>query len=95
MHLRSAAKNLRKSLKRREWNRHKRSVAKTYGKRVLAAVAAGDLVKAKGELAMTMKVLDKAAKARAIHPNAASRRKSALSRAVFALEKKSAGATRS
>jgi len=95
MHLRSAAKNLRKSLKRREWNRNKRSVAKTHGKRVLAAVATGDVAKAKGELAIAMKKIDKAAKARAIHPNAASRRKSALSRAVATLEKKGAAPARS
>ena len=84
-HLASAWKNMRKSAKRRQWNKARRSEAKTYLKRVQAAVAAGD---AKKELRLAMKKLDKAAKRRAIHPNSAARHKSVLSRAVAALATK-------
>jgi len=86
-HLASAAKNLRKSEKRRLWNKAKKSTAKTHAKRVMAAVAAGDVAKARAELALAMKKLDKAARTRAIHPNSAARHKSVLSRAVAALAK--------
>ena len=89
-HLPSAWKNMRKSAKRRAWNKARRSEAKTYLKRVRAAVAAGDVAKAREELRAAMKKLDKAAKRRAIHPNAAARQKSVLSRAVAALEKTAA-----
>ncbi|MGH7149475.1 MAG: 30S ribosomal protein S20, partial [Planctomycetota bacterium] len=41
-HLASAWKNMRKSAKRRQWNKARRSEAKTYLKRVHAALAAGD-----------------------------------------------------
>jgi len=89
-HLLSASKNMRKSAKRRVWNKARRSEAKTYLKRVRAAVAAGDVAKARVELRAAMKKLDKAAKRRAIHPNSAARHKSILSRAVAALEKTAA-----
>jgi small subunit ribosomal protein S20 len=87
-HLASAWKNMRKSAKRRQWNKARRSEAKTYLKRVQAALAAGDAKKAGEELRLAMKKLDKAAKRRAIHPNSAARHKSVLSRAVAALAKK-------
>jgi small subunit ribosomal protein S20 len=93
-HLASGYKNLRKSARRRVWNKARRSEAKTYAKRVAAAIAAGDLPRAKAELRIAMKKLDKAAKRRAIHPNSASRHKSVLSRAVAALESKAAPARR-
>ena len=87
--LASAEKNLRKSLKRRLWNKGKRSAAKTHAKRVMAAVAAGDVAKARAELVLATKKLDKAARTRAIHPNSAARHKSVLARAVAALAKQS------
>ena len=89
-HLASGLKNMRKSAKRRLWNKGRRSEAKTYVKRLQAALAAGDVAKAKEELRLATKKLDKAAKRRAIHPNSAARHKSILSRAVAGLVKTAA-----
>ncbi|HET6202767.1 MAG TPA: 30S ribosomal protein S20 [Planctomycetota bacterium] len=89
-HLASAWKNMRKSAKRRQWNKARRSEAKTYVKRFRAALSAGDVAKAREELRLAMKTLDKAAKRRAIHPNSAARHKSVLSRALAGLAKTAA-----
>lgn len=89
-HTRSAAKRLRQSKKNNTRNRDVRNAFKTYMKRVMAAVKAGDLAKAKAELPETMRKIDKAAKAHAIHHNNAARKKAQVARAVATLEKKGA-----
>jgi len=78
----SAVKAHKQSLARRERNRFKRARLRTAIKQLRAAVEAGDLEKARGLLPSTVSLLDRTAKIRAIHPEAASRTKSRLNRLV-------------
>jgi small subunit ribosomal protein S20 len=78
----SATKAHRQSLIRRERNRYKRTRLRTAIKNLRAAVADGDVDRARGLLPMTVSLLDRTAKTRAIHPSAAGRTKSRLSRLV-------------
>ncbi|WOO41412.1 30S ribosomal protein S20 [Rubellicoccus peritrichatus] len=74
----SALKNIRKSNKLQEHNRHVRSTLKTLAKKVNAAE--GD--EASKAAAAYISALDKAAKRGIIHANKASRHKSALASKV-------------
>ena len=76
----SARKEHRQSLIRRERNRYKRTRLRTAIKSFRAAVAEGNLDRARVLLPTTISLLDRTAKTRAIHPLAASRAKSRLSR---------------
>lgn len=78
----SAVKEHRQSLIRRERNRYKRARLRTAIKNLRAAVAAGEMDKARGLLPQTVSLIDRTAKTRAIHPAAASRTKSRLNRLV-------------
>jgi small subunit ribosomal protein S20 len=55
---------------------------KTAVKRVMDAIAKGDAAEAKKLLPLVMKRIDKAARRRVIHPNAAARKKSQVARAL-------------
>ena len=80
-HTRSAKKNLRKSLKRRAHNRNvKRNIKETLKDFQGSLTTGGDA--AKTELLKAIKVLDKAAARKTIHPNTAARKKSQLARAL-------------
>ena len=83
-HTPSAAKNLRKSNKRRAHNRATKSTIKTEIKKFQAAIDSGSLEDAKKEFVVAVKKLDKAAVKRVIHPNLASRKKSQLQRMLNA-----------
>ena len=81
-HTRSAKKNLRKSEKRRLWNRSVKSAIKTQIKKFVSAteaegVAADQLRK---EFVLAVKKLDNAAAKRIVHPNFAARKKSQLAK---------------
>jgi small subunit ribosomal protein S20 len=75
----SAKKRLRQSLVRRTRNRAAKSELKTRIRKVLALAKDGDHEKSEAEFRTTVKKLDKAAAARIIHPNRASRLKSRIS----------------
>ena len=80
----SALKRVRTAERRAEINQPRRSAAKTLTSKavkVAAGTAEGDPAEA---LAAALSALDRAAKAGAIHPNAAARRKSRLTRKVNA-----------
>lgn len=81
-HTLNALKRLRQSERRRRRNRARKSAIRTYSKRVLAAVRAGDAHAARSELARAFKAIDKAVQRGVIHRNTGARRKSALARAV-------------
>ncbi len=83
----SAAKRVRQNQKRNLKNKFATSAMKTYIKKVLTAVEKGDAEAAKANLKIAMSKIDKAAKASAIHKNAASRQKSRISRAIARLSK--------
>jgi len=78
-HSKQAKKRMRQSEERRVKNKNARTRMKGAIKRVLSANSPDP---AKTALADAMKRIDKAAKARAIHPNAAARYKSRVSRAA-------------
>ena len=86
-HTKSAKKRLRQNEKRRLANKAKKSVMKTYIKKVLNAVKENNLEDAKKFLPIAMKKIDKAAKTNVIHKNNAARKKSRISKAVALLEK--------
>ena len=78
-------KRVRQAEDARARNKAKRSTMRTQMKKVLQAVGQGDKSAAQNELALAMKRIDKAAKARVIHPNNAARKKSSLARRVAAM----------
>ena len=81
----SAKSSLKKSLKRRERNRGRRSAMRTWIKRTLTAVEEKDLEGAEKHLEMATKMIDKNVKWNQMHANTAARRKSVLARAVNGL----------
>ncbi len=83
----SAKKRLRQSLKRRARNRYYIRRMKTEAKKVLEAVAQKDLERAKEQLRVAMKWIERAAARGAIHKNEAARRQSRVASAVAKLEK--------
>ena len=82
----SGLKRVRQAASRREVLQPRRSAAKTYVAKALLAAAQPDdsSVDPAVALAEALSALDRAAKAGAIHPNAAARRKSRLTRKVNA-----------
>ena len=78
----SAVKEHRQSLVRRERNRYHRARLRTALKKCREAIAAGDVERARGLLDPTLSLLDRTAKHGALHDNAAARTKSRLTRAV-------------
>jgi small subunit ribosomal protein S20 len=86
----SARKRIRQNETRRVHNKAQKSAYRSEIRKVLEAVAAGKLDVANKELPTAMKKIDKAAKSRAIHPNAAGRYKSRLARAIARAKAKSA-----
>lgn len=78
----SAVKEHRQSLARRQRNRFQRSRLRTALKRYRAAIAEGDVNAARELLPASLSLLDTTAKHGAIHVNAASRTKSRLTRAL-------------
>lgn len=76
-HSKQAAKRVLQSEKRRVRNRTTASALKTAIRKVRGAATPGD---ARANLPAAMRQIDKAAKSRVIHPNAAARHKSRLAR---------------
>jgi len=87
----SAKKRLRQNIKRRERNRYYVRRMKTEAKKVLEAVAQKDLERAREQLRVAMKWIERAAARGAIHKNEAARRQSRVASAVAELEKELAG----
>jgi small subunit ribosomal protein S20 len=78
----SARKRIRQNEKNRLHNKALKSSFRSEIKKVLSLATKGNVAEATKELPMAMKRIDKAAKKRAIHPNAAARYKSRLHRAL-------------
>ncbi|MDP6850967.1 MAG: 30S ribosomal protein S20 [Planctomycetota bacterium] len=83
----SAKRGLKKNADRRELNRGRKSSMRTWIKKTLAAVEAGDLEGAETSFVMAQKLIDKNAKWNQIHANTAAHRKSKLAKAVATLKK--------
>jgi ribosomal protein S20 len=78
----SGLKRVRQSNRRHEVLGPRRSAAKTYVAKALSTATADDAEATTAALIEALSALDRAAKAGAIHPNAAARRKSRLTRRV-------------
>lgn len=81
-HHKQTAKRNRQNIKARIKNKEQRTAMRTAVRRVRNATTPDA---AKGGLSEMMKKVDKAAKARVIHPNAAARLKSRLAKKVAAV----------
>ena len=81
-HSSSAKKRVKQNERSRLINKAKRSAMRTQLKKVREAIDSGDRAAATKELVLAMKRIDKAAKARVIHPNKAAREKSNLQRDI-------------
>ena len=82
----SAEKRHRQNLQQRSRNRAHRSRLRTAIKNLRAAMSSGDASAAEALLPQTFSVIDKIAQKKIIHPNAASRYKSRLTRHVAELK---------
>lgn len=91
-HSASAKKRNRQNIRDRERNRQVRSVVKTSVRKVLEAVAAGDVAQAQESLRGAAKTADKAVAKGTIHRNRAARLKSRLSSRVRSLAQGKTGA---
>lgn len=80
----SAKKRLKQNLERRARNRSVKSALNTQVKKVLSALAAGDVAQAEAEFRGAQHQLDQAGARRTIHPNAAARTKSRISARIKA-----------
>lgn len=80
--IKSAEKRIERSAKQRSRNRAQRSRMRGAVREVRQAVAEGDQTKAEKLLPGTLSLLDVTAQKKVIHPNAAGRTKSRLTRAV-------------
>ena len=80
----SGLKRVRQAARRHEVLGPRRSAAKTYVAKALSTATADDTAATSAALIEALSALDRAAKAGAIHPNAAARRKSRLVRTVNA-----------
>ncbi len=78
----TAKAELRKSLKRRDRNRGRRSAMRTWIKKTLQAVEEKNLPEAERSLQMASQLIDKNVKWKQLHANNAAHKKSHLARAV-------------
>jgi small subunit ribosomal protein S20 len=79
-HSKSALKRWRQNERHRERNKPVRSGARGAARKARAAIASGNADEAQAAVREAAGILDRAAKRRVIHPNAASRNKSRLMR---------------
>ena len=83
--IKSAKKRAVTSEKRRQHNASRRSMMRTYFKKVSAAIEAGDKEAAQAAFAQTTPILDRYATKGLIHKNKAARHKSRLAAKIKAL----------
>jgi small subunit ribosomal protein S20 len=82
----SALKKQRQDARRRDRNRQHRSRMRTQVKAFRKLLEAGDAEGARSNLTETISLVDRTARHGVIHPNAAARTKSRLTRAVTRIE---------
>lgn len=83
--IKSAKKRAIQAEKRRQHNASRRSMMRTYVKKVLAAIESGDKSAAEQAFATAAPILDRMATKGLIHQNKAARHKSRLSAQIKAL----------
>ena len=87
-HTLSANKRIRQSVKRNARNRARKGAVRNQVKKLNAVLATANVASAETELRTAVKLLDRVATKRAIHPNTAARRKSKLAKKINALKAK-------
>ena len=88
--IKSAAKRMRQNEKRRLRNRWFRGRARTFSKKAITAMEAGDVEAARAYVQQAIKALDKAAEKNILHKNNVARHKSRLMKRLHALEAQAA-----
>jgi len=83
--IKSAKKRARQSEKRRKHNASRRSMMRTYMKKVIAAISAGDKDAAQTAYQKAVSVIDVAANKGLIHANKAARHKSRFNTQIKAM----------
>ena len=83
--IKSAKKRARQAEGRRQHNASRRSMMRTYMKKVIAAITAGDKKAAQAAFVTATSVLDNAARKGLIHVNKASRHKSRYNAQIKAM----------
>ena len=83
-HSLSAKKRVRQTIKRRARNRARKELVKDQVKSFTTALGSGDFTKAETELRKVTQRLDRVASKHTIHKNAASRKRSRLTRRLNA-----------
>lgn len=83
--IKSAKKRAIQSEKRRQHNASRRSMTRTYIKKVVAAIASGDKAAAQGAFTSAQPIIDRMAAKGLIHKNKAARHKSRLSAQIKAM----------
>ena len=83
--IKSAKKRAIQSEKRRQHNASRRSMMRTYVKKVIAAIATGDKAAATAAFATAQPILDRMATKGLIHKNKAARHKSNLAAQIKAM----------
>lgn len=83
--IKSAKKRARQAEGRRQHNASRRSMMRTYVKRVIAAIASGDKESASAAFKEAVPVLDVAAQGGLIHMNKAARHKSRFNAQIKAM----------
>jgi small subunit ribosomal protein S20 len=81
-----AKKRARQAEKRREHNASRRSMMRTYVKKVIKAIASGDKAAAEQAYQVAVPVIDRTARKGLIHPNKAARHKSRLSQHIRGMQ---------
>jgi len=84
--IKSAAKRMRQNEKRRLRNRWFKGRARSFVKKTLQAIEAGDLETARVMAKEAISALDKAAEKKVLHKNTVARKKSRLMKRLAALE---------
>lgn len=84
--IKSAKKRAVQSEKRRQHNASRRSMMRTFVKKVYAAIAAGDKEAAQNAFSAMQPIVDRQASNRLIHKNKAARHKSNLTAQINAMQ---------
>ena len=84
--IKSAKKRALQSEKRRQHNASRRSMTRTFIKKVVAAIASGDKAVAQAAFAAAQPILDRMATKGLIHKNKAARHKSRLTAQIHAMQ---------
>ena len=82
----SAKAEMKKSLKRRERNRGRRSAMRTWIKKTMVAIEESNIEEAEKSFQPATKLIDKNVKWNQLHQNTAARKKARLARALNAVK---------